>query len=71
MATTLTARQQAQRTFLVKQRELAVGKGFHEFKRSENLDKEVVNGFFIKCPELSFIQVGNVVRLSMKKVAAR
>lgn len=69
MSTTLTAREQAQRAFLVKQRELAVGKSFHEFKRSENLDKEVVNGFFVKCPELSFVQVGNIVRLSIKKNA--
>ena len=71
MSTTLTARQQAKRQFLVKQRELAVGKGFHEFKRSPNLDKELVNEFFVKCTELSFVQVGNIVRLSMKKVAAR
>lgn len=71
MATTLTAREQAQRTFLVKQRELAVGKGFHQFTRSENLDKDIVNAFFGKCPELSILQVGNKVSLSMRKVSAR
>jgi hypothetical protein len=71
MSTTLIAREQAKRAFLVKQRELAVGKGFHQFKRSPNLDKDMVNSFFVKCEEMSILQVGDKVSLSMKKTPSR
>ncbi len=59
------------RQFLAKQRELCVGKNFHQFTMAHSLPVKLVREFFADCHEMEILIRGNQVMLSMKKPSAR
>lgn len=59
------------RKFLAKQRELCVGKSFHQFTMAHSMPIGLVKEFFGDCHEMDILIRGNQVYLSMKKPSAQ